>query len=174
MQVPRSRLILAAAVLSLCGSAAGAQSQSGKIFARYNRPLESATLDLATGSITMGPSVRNRAATTIADFQNLDLSGFSGIDTGGGFCEWFDAGVKGFAGNASDLMDSIVFSYCSAKLTPGSGGPGGSTRLGFWEGYATGGAPSTNVATFTLTGLPANSASSSFFGGFNCFFISAR
>ena len=28
-----------------------------------------------------------------------------------------------------------MFAYCSAKLTPGSGGPGGSVALGFYEGY---------------------------------------
>jgi hypothetical protein len=45
-------------------------------------------------------------------------------------------------------------------------------KLGFYEGYTIfGGAPTTTVAAFTLTGLPANSASSSFFGGFSCFFI---
>lgn len=44
--------------------------------------------------------------------------------------------------------------------------------LHFYEGYTLfGGAATTSVAHFTLTGLPANSASSSFFGGFGCFFI---
>src|SRR5262249_47618357 len=65
--------------------------------------------------------------------------------------------------------------YCSAMATVRSGGPGGSVKLGFYEGYlAGGGAPTTAVALFTLTGLPANSGSSSFFGGFSCFFIRVR
>jgi hypothetical protein len=168
----RRFLILAGAALALFGASASAQSQSGKVFARYNKPLKSASLDLATGTITRGPVVNNRTATTIVDFNNNDLGGFVGVDTGGGFCEWFDAGVKGLIPNASDLVNDVVFAYCSAMLAPGSGGPGGSVKLGFYEGYTTfGGAPTTGVAKFTLTGLPGNSASSSFFGGFNCFFI---
>jgi len=146
--------------------------QSGKSFARYTRPLRSVSLDLGTGVVTHGPATHDRAATTIADFQNLDVSGFSGIDTGGGFCEWFDAGIKGSAGNVSDLMSSFVFAYCSSKLTPASGGPGASVKLGFYEGYlAGGGSPTTAVVAMTLAGLPANTASSSFFGGFRCFFM---
>jgi hypothetical protein len=172
MMVPKKSLILAGAALALFGASASAQSQSGKVFARYNKPLKSATLDLATGTITRGPAVNNRTATTVVDFNNNDLGGFVGVDTGAGFCEWFDAGVKGQVPNNSDLMNDVVFAYCSAMLTPGSGGVGGSVKLGFYEGYTTfGGAPTTGVAKFTLTGLPGNSASSSFFGGFNCFFI---
>jgi hypothetical protein len=182
MMVPKKSLMLAGAALALFGAASSAQSQSGKIFTRVNKPLKSATLDLSTGTITRGPAVNNRAATTIVDFFNTDLGGFVGVDTGNGFCEWFDAGVKGSlvgdgtanvdSGNLSDLMNSIVFAYCSAKTDPASGGPGGSVKLGFYEGYTTGGgASTTGVAIFTLTGLPANTASSSFFGGFGCFFI---
>jgi len=173
MMVPKKSLILAGAALALFGASTSAQSQSGKVFARYNKPLKSATLDLATGTITHGPAVNNRSATTTVDFNNNDLGGFVGVDTGNGFCEWFDSAVKGnVAGNNSDLMNDVVFAYCSAMLAPGSGGPGGSVKLGFYEGYTLfGGAPTTAVAVFTLTGLPGNSASSSFFGGFNCFFI---
>lgn len=173
MMVPKKSLILAGAALALFGASASAQSQaSGKVFSRYNKPLKSVSLDLATGAITRGPAVNNRAATTTVDFNNNDLGGFVGVDTGNGFCEWFDAAVKGFAGNASDLMNNFVFAYCSAMLTPGSGGPGGSVKLGFYEGYTWGGgAPTTTVAAFTLSGLPGNTGSSSFFGGFRCFFI---
>ena len=158
----------------------GPGTQSGKILARYNKPLKSATLDLATGTITRGPTIVNRGSSpTTTSFDNIDLSGFTGVDTGGGFCKWFDAAVKGtYAGRTlgnpegSERMNSIVFAYCSAKLTPGSGGPGGSMGLGFYEGYTVfGGAPTTAVAAFTLSGLPGNSASSSFFGGSKCFFI---
>jgi hypothetical protein len=177
--VPKKSLMLAGAALALCGAATSAQSQSGKVFARYNKPLKSVTLDLDTGTITRGPQVTNRKGTTVIDFDNNDLGGFVGVDTGSSFCKWIDAGVKGTGAgrtagvvNNSDLMDAIVFAYCSAKLTPGSSGPGGSLALGFYEGYTLfGGAPTTGVATFTLTGLPGNSASSSFFGGFSCYFI---
>jgi hypothetical protein len=173
MMVPKKSLLLAGAALALFGATASAQSQSGKVFARYNKPLKSATLDLATGTITRGPAVNDRGAPTVTDFENNDLGGFVGVDTGNGFCEWIDAGTKGnVVGNVSDLMNSVLFAYCSAKLAVGSGGPGGSVKLGFYEGYTIfGGAPTTTVAAFTLTGLPANSASSSFFGGFSCFFI---
>jgi len=180
MMVPKKSLLLAGAALALFGATSNAQSQSGKVFARYNKPLKSATLDLATGTITRGPAVTNRGSPTIIDFANNDLGGFVGVDTGSGFCEWIDAGVKGLtlgtgtpSGNqASDLMNSIVFAYCSSALTANSSGPGGSVKLGFYEGYALGGpAPTSGVAIFTLTGLPANSASSSFFGGFSCLFI---
>jgi hypothetical protein len=177
--VPKKSLMLAGAALALFGATSSAQSQSGKVFARYNKPLKSATLDLATGTITHGPAVSNRVGTTVTDFDNNDLGGFVGVDTGNGFCEWFDAGVKGTGqgrtagvNNNSDMMNSILFAFCSAALYVGSGGPGGSVKLGFYEGYTLfGGAATTNVAAFTLTGLPANSASSSFFGGFNCYFI---
>jgi hypothetical protein len=181
--VPKKSLLLAGAAIALFGATSNAQSQSGKVFARYNKPLKSATLDLATGTITRGPAATNRGAPTIVDFANNDLGGFVGVDTGNGFCEWFDAAVKGSltgdgtanidSGNqASDIMNSVVFAYCSAALTANSGGPGGSVKLGFYEGYTLGGpAPTSGVAVFTLTGLPANSASSSFFGGFSCIFI---
>lgn len=182
MMVPKKSLMLAGAALALFGAASSAQSQSGKIFTRVNKPLKSATLDLATGTMTRGPAVNNRAATTVVDFFNTDLGGFVGVDTGAGFCEWFDAGVKGSlvgdgtalvdSGNLSDLMNSIVFAYCSGALDPNSGGLGGSAKLGFYEGYTTGGgAATTGVASFTLTGLPANTLSGSFFGGFQCYFI---
>jgi hypothetical protein len=179
MMVPKKSLMLAGAALALFGAASSAQSQSGKVFARYNKPLKSVTLDLDTGTITRGPKVSNRAGTTITDFDNNDLGGFVGVDTGSGFCKWIDSATKGTGlgrtagvSNNSDMMRSIVFAYCSAKLTPGSGGPGGTLGLHFYEGYTLfGGAATTSVAHFTLTGLPGNSASSSFFGGFNCIFI---
>jgi hypothetical protein len=145
---------------------------SGKVFARYTKPLRTVALDLATGTVTRGPVTGSRTGQTIDDFNNIDLGGFVGVDTGNCFCEWFDAGVKGFRGNNSDMMNDIVFAYCGALLDPASGGPGGSVKLGFYEGYVLGGgAPTTAVAVFTLTGLPANTASSSFFGGFTCYFI---
>jgi hypothetical protein len=175
MMVPKKSLILAGAALALFGASASAQTQgSGKAFMRYNKPLKNVSLDLATGTVTHGPATNNKTAGTVVDFNNNDLGGFVGVDSGNKFCEWFDAGTKGL-GNSSDLMDDIVFAYCSAMLFAGSGGPGGSVKLGFYEGYTVGGgAPSTAVAIFTLTGLPANSASSSFFGGFNCYFIRVR
>jgi len=156
-------------------SSVHATAQSGKVFTRYSKPLRPATLDLETGTVTRGALVGNRGPTTTVDFDNNDLGGFVGLDSGNGFCEWFDAGVKGFA-NQSDLMNSVVFAYCSAKLGVLSGGPGGSVRLGFYEDYVLGGpvAAALPVATLTLTGLPANTSSSSFFGGFRCYFLRVR
>jgi len=173
MMVPKKSLILAGAALALFGASSSAQSQSGKVFARYNKPLKSVSLDLATGTITRGPAVNDRAGTTTIDFNNNDLGGFVGVDTGGGFCEWFDSATKGFANNNSDLMTNFVFAYCSSKTDVASGGPGGSVGLGFYEGYTLGGTtPSTAAIVFTLTGLPANTGSSSIgAGGFSCFFI---
>src|SRR5262245_18936071 len=136
----------------LTGSAALVQSSGSKVFRRYGKPLTNVSLDLSTGTVTRGPSVNNKTASTTVDFANNDLGGFFGVETGGAFCEWFDAGTKGFAGNRSDLMSEIVFAYCSTMLNPPSG-PGGSTKLGFYEGYQVGGgAPTTAVALFTLRG----------------------
>ena len=165
--------LLAASALVLAGTVASAQSRSGPVFTRYNRPLPSVTLDLGTGTISRGPRVTDRKGTTVFDFDNIDLGGFIGVDSGNGFCRWIEAAVKGgCAVNDSDLMSNIVFAYCSSKLTPGSGGPGGSVGLQFYEGYTVfGGAPTTGVAFLTLTGLPANTVSSSFFGSFKCFFL---
>ena len=110
--VPRRLLLFSAALFALVAVAV-AQSQSGKVFARYTKPLRTMSLDLVTGTLTRGPSVDQRAATTVSEFPNLDLAGFIGADTGGGFCEWFDAGTKGFHGNSSDLMSNFVFAYIS-------------------------------------------------------------
>ena len=136
-------MILGASLaLLLCGTSASAQSGSSKTFARYNKPLKSATLDLDTGTITRGPLVTNRKGGTTIDFDNNDLGGFVGVDTGGGFCRWIDHALKGTnAGrtaqnpdNVSDLMSEIVFAYCSDMHTPGSGGPGVSLALQLYEG----------------------------------------
>jgi len=176
--------LFASTALILLATVPAAQSGSGMVYKRVSKPLRSATLDLSTGTVTVGPRASNRAGTTVVDFHNIDLSGFVGVDSGGGFCEWFDAGQKGWipgqgspqpfqnSGNISDLMNSVTFSYCSSALDVNSGGPGGAVKLGFYEGYVTGGGtPTTAVALLTVTGLPANTSSSSFFGGFRCFFM---
>jgi hypothetical protein len=179
MMVPKKSLILAGAALAMLGSASAQSVSTGKAFSRINKPLKSASLDLATGTVTRGPVSNNRGGNTIADFQNLDLNGFIGVDTGGGACKWFSAGLKGSGSNqstnASDLMNNIVFAYCSSALDVNSGGVGGTATLGFYEGYTVfGGAPTTSVAVFTLTGLPANTASSSFQTGRNCFLLTVN
>ena len=170
--IPRRLPVLGATLLALVCATAGAQGQSGKTFARYDKPLRSVRLDLATGTVSRGAGVQQRAGATVSDFPNLDLAGFIGADTGGGFCEWFDAGVKGTSGNASDLMNNFVFAYCSSTLAVESGGVGGTTNLGFYEGYVvTGGTSTTGVAVFTLSGLPGHTANSSPFvmgGGTSC------
>jgi hypothetical protein len=177
--VPKKSLILAGAALAMLGSASAQSVSTGKAFSRVNKPLKSASLDLATGTITRGPVSNNRGGSTVADFQNLDLNGFIGVDTGGGACKWFTSGLKGSGSNqstnASDLMNNIVFAYCSSALDVNSGGVGGTATLGFYEGYTIfGGAPSTAVAVFTLSGLPANTASSSFQTGRNCYLLTVN
>ena len=171
MMVPKKSLILAGAALAMLGASSSAQSQSGKVFARYNKPLTSVALDLETGTLTRGPAVHDKAFATCINFDNIDLGGFVGVDTGNKFCEWWDAGQTS-ACSPTEIITSIVFAYCSATQDVGSGGVGGSARLGFYEGYTVGGgAPVTTCAVFTLTGLPGNTADSSFFGGFRCYFI---
>lgn len=175
MLARRSAALVLAALLST--PAVLAQGASGKVFGRYTGPMRSVTLDLESGTITPGPVTGTRAASTISDFPNLDLAGFVGVDTGAGACQWVDAGAKGSSTNRSDLVTSVVFAYCSAQLTPASGGPGGAVSLGFYEGYPSGGpapAPSTGVGLFTLAGLPANTVSSSFFRGFRCYFMTVN
>lgn len=189
MMVPKKSLMLAGAALVI-GAAASAQSvpvNQGKALRHLNKPLRSASIDLATGVITRGPSVRNRGTSTIGtDFTNIDLTrpgtniGFIAVDSGNQACRWFSAADKGNQStgfrqttNASDLMENVTFAYCSAVQDVNSGGPGGSTTLNFYEGYTWGGgAPSTNVATVGLTGLPSNTATTVFNGGANnCFFF---
>ena len=153
--IPRRFAILGSSLLALVGATAGAQGQSGKTFARYDKPLRSVRLDLATGTVSRGAGVQQRAGSTVSDFPNLDLGGFLGAETGAGFCTWFDAGIKGTSGNASDLMSEFAFAYCSMALDDSLGGPGGSVEIGFYEGYtAGGGASGTAVALVVLTGLP--------------------
>ena len=178
MLVPGKALVLVGAVL--LGTSGSAQSvATGKALKRMNKPLRSATLDLATGAVTRGPLAHDRGGSTIADFRNIDHHryGFVGVDTGGGACKWFTAGQKGSGSNqstnASDLMSSIVFAYCTEADDPRSGGPGGSVTLGFYEGYTlTGGAPTTAVAVFSLTGLPGTTSSPcSFDGSAGCYLL---
>jgi hypothetical protein len=160
------------AIPLLVGLLAPALPQAGRLQRQTLLPPGTVRLDLATGTLSDGPAVVPRAAATVADFSALNLSGFLGVDSGGGACEWICAGLKGYSGNGSDLMSEIVFPYCSTALDPSSGGPGGAVRLGFYEGYTLGGfTPTTTVAILNLSGLPANTASSSFFGGFRCFFL---
>jgi hypothetical protein len=159
MMVPKKSLLLAGAALTLFSATAGAQS--AKVQRGLNKAPRSAQLDLASGTITKGAAVSNRFGTTTQDFNNGDSLAIT-VDTGSGFCEWYTVGVKGYNGNQSDLMANIRFVYCSSAGDVFSGGPGGTTKLGFYEGYALGGVPGTTVAAFTLTGLPANTASACF------------
>ena len=154
--------------------AATAGAQSSPHLVHTATPMRTVTLDLATGAITRGPRVEERSGTVVVDFDNLDVAGYFGVDTGGGSFEWIDAGTKGFAGNASDLMSKIVFSYCTFVQDQASGGPGGSTLLGFYEGYQTGGpAPTTSVALVNLSGLPGRNVPGLAYGTASpaCYFV---
>ena len=138
----------------------------------YVQPLKDRTL-VPGGTATHGSSQPGPSS----EFPNLDLGGFMGIDTGAGFTEWFDAGTKG--SGASNLMSGFTFAYCSSQLAVESGGVGGTATLTFYEGYdgdwpdlvdpdgANGPllAPQVEVAVFSLSGLPANTASASPIGG---------
>lgn len=166
MMVPKKSLLLAGAALALFGATVSAQS--GKVHKGYNKATRSAQIDLASGTITRGPAVNNRGATTVQDFNNGDSAAIA-IDTGGGFCEWYTVGVKGYNNNQSDLMANIRFVYCSSAADVFSGGSGGTTKLGFYENYALGtglpapaGTNGNTVVAFTLTGLPANTAAACF------------
>jgi hypothetical protein len=178
MMVPKKSLFLAG-VAVLFASAATAQSQGEKTsFRRYTGPLTTVDLDLESGVITRGPVVQQRVGGTSSVFSNIDLGGFVGADTGSCACEWYDAGVKN--GGASTYVSGFVFAYCSSATDPISGGPGGSASMFFNSGYTLGangaGMPAngTDLARVLVTGLPANTACSSFFGGFRCFFITIR
>ncbi len=162
-------------VSTLAASVPRAQTRANPLFRRANAPRMQVELDLASGTYTRGPSQTERGGTTVADFQNLDSAGWMSVDTGGGSCRWFSNGAKGTAPNqsqnASDLITSIVFFYCSNALDTLSGGAGGSVTLGFYEGYtAFGGAPTTTAIVVALTGMPANSVAGSFLSpGAGCY-----
>jgi hypothetical protein len=159
MMVPKKSLLLVGAALTLFSATAGAQS--AKVQRGLNKAPRSAQLDLASGTITKGAAVSNRFGTTTQDFNNGDSLAIT-VDTGSGFCEWYTVGVKGYNGNQSDLMANVRFVYCSSAGDVYSGGPGGTTKLGFYEGYSLSGGGGTTVIAFTLTGLPANTASACF------------
>ena len=169
-----TRVLVLAVPILLAGVAAG-QTQRTQLFRQVRGPTREAHLDLATGVYTRGPSAHDRGGSTIADFQNLDSFGGSGVgfvsvDTGGGSCRWFTSASKGAGANqsqnASDLMSEVVFFYCSAALDVASGGAGGSVTLGFYEGYTVfGGAPTTTAALVPLRGMPANTSQGSFSTG---------
>lgn len=173
MMVPKKSLFLAS--LALLAGVAGAQDEKKTSFRRYTGPLNTVSLDLESGVVTRGPVVQNRVGSTSSTFPNIDLGGFVGADTGSCACEWYDAGSK--SGGQSTYVSGFVFAYCSAATDPLSGGPGGSASMFFNTGYTLGGgglgqpANGTDLARVLVTGLPANTNCSSFFGGFRCFFI---
>jgi hypothetical protein len=167
--VPSLAPALTLVAFALVGPGADAQAQRLR---SAPPPRETVRMDMATGTITRGPTVAARAIGTVSDFPNLDFPfpGFIGVDTGNGVLEWFNDGIKGTSDNRSDLVTAFVVAYATVKRDVALGGPGGSVKLGFYEGYTRHGAPNgtpngTAVAVFTLTGLPGNSASSTFLGG---------
>jgi hypothetical protein len=183
MMVPKRSLLVASAALLCLGTAANAQSGHTQKVRRVTKPLIQAELDLSTGQYTIGSKVNQKGGAffnTSRSLSNIDFAGFVGIDSVQ--CEWFDQGAKnaGGTGGKSQIMTSFLFAYCSSALATNSGGVGGSAQVSFVEGYVTPalGSPSpdnsTRTALFNLSGLPANTADSSFFGGFNCFFIRIR
>ena len=71
-------------VLGLCALAGPAMTlgQQKTSFRRYSGPAGTIELDLDTGVITRGPTVKTLSAATASTFPNLDLGGFVGVDTG--------------------------------------------------------------------------------------------
>jgi len=178
MMVPKKSLFLVSVALLLAGSA-NAQSQGEKTsYRRYTGPVKTVNLDLESGVITRRPVVQDRVGGTCSTLANVDLGGFVGADTGSCSCEWYDAANK--TAGKSSYVSGFVFAYCSSATDPLSGGPGGSASLFFNAGYTLGangpGLPAngTDLARILVTGLPANTSCSSFFGGFRCYFITIR
>ena len=175
--------MLATFVLAILSTVPTPQGAPGPKLMRYKKPLEMVTLDLMTGALERGPRVVPQAVTTTTDLPNLDLGGFIGVDTGGGFCEWIDTAVKGSGAQGkgpvpSDLVSNFVFAYCSAALDTSSGGTGGTMRWTFYPSHATGAprpASSSQVGSFLLTGLPANTSHCHFSPYcIRCYFIDIR
>ena len=130
--------LFAGAALLCLGTAANAQ-QDGPMFRRVTKPLQNASLDLQTGTITRGPAVGNKGLpnfNTCSSMNNLDHSGFVGVDSGPGTangpCEWINAAIK--STGKSSFMTLFTFAYCSASTDPNSGGTGGKARIGFRVG----------------------------------------
>lgn len=172
MMVPKKSLLFAGAALLFCSTAVEAQQVR-----RITQPVGEATLDATTGTFTRLSSGKAKAApgfNTVRTFRHTSLSGFVGIDTGGGACEWLQIASK--SAGATTFVTNLRFAYCSAELDSNSGGTGGATRIGFREGYTQGAANSlgqtgTETAFFNISGLPANTKKSGFFGGAFCVFI---
>lgn len=166
------KLIHFLALVSLLASSTTAQGGSGATYTSTTATPRAVHLDLATGTVTRGAPPVDRAGTRVSEYGGLGLGGFVANAAGNGATEFISAGIKGHAGNASDLVTRAQFGYWTVKQDPNLGGPGGSVRLGFYEGYTPGGAtPTTTVAVFTLTGLPGTTASSSFPAGLKAYFL---
>ncbi len=186
MMVPKKSLFLAGAALLCLGADTSAQQMK-----RVSGPLRSVKLDTQTGTLTRGPVVDEKGAfsfNTVSVMNNVSFSGFAGVDTGPGApaygpCEWFVAlpaygsGAPDRTGGESQFITALTFIYCSAAKDTLSGGPGGAAVVTFREGYVlgtvanAGGPTGTTVAAFSITGLPANTGDSSFFGNSPCYFI---
>ena len=171
-----SKLLAGGALLVLCGLPSA--QRHGQKFVRYQKSIRTASMSTETGVVTHGPSVSAQAVVTTSDLSNLDLSGFIGVDTGGGFCEWVDTAIKGsgLSGSGpvpSDLITDFTFAYCSVAASVNSGGNGGTMTWSFYPSHTTG-APhpaTSDAAIFTLAGLPANTAAGLALGQAACFFI---
>jgi hypothetical protein len=184
MMVPKKSLFLAGAALLCLGADTSAQQMK-----RVSGPLRSITLDTQTGTLTRGPVVDEKGTfsfNTVSVMNNVSFSGFAGVDTGPGAiangpCEWFVAlpaygsGAPDRTGGESQFITALSFIYCSAAKDTLSGGPGGSAIVTFREGYVLGtaanaaGPTGTEVASFLITGLPANTGNTSFFGNTPCY-----
>ncbi|HED64420.1 MAG TPA: hypothetical protein ENJ09_02585 [Planctomycetes bacterium] len=182
MTARSATFLFLATALSALASTPSSQERNSPPIRRVTTSLRRARLDMESGTIQRGAMVAEKGApnySTTSTLNNNDFSGFVGVGSGpAGSCEWIDAADKGqgHTGGASGLLTGFAFAYCSAALDTLSGGPGGKTRIGFRTGYTLRPGPpiglppnGTDVGTFNLSGLPANTSYSSFLGGFTCY-----
>ena len=152
------------------GTGSGGGHASGRLLVRPRRPLETAHLDLATGTLTRGATVHLNSQDTVSDFPTSTSPGCSPSTraTASRVVRRRDQGQQRQRHDERDRVRLLL-----VHEGPQPRRSGGSVKLGFYEGYVTGGGtPMTAVAVSTLTGLPSSSNSSSFFGGFSCYFLS--
>lgn len=171
LSAPRTSLLTMNHLLALVALAAPHYAQTVRPLRPAPAPREIVRIDAATGVVTRGAA--RSALGEVSEFPNLDMGGFVTTDTGGGAVTWVNDGIKGAVSNRSDLLSRIVIPYCSAELDPSLGGPGATLKLGLYEGYTRNQpTPSgTRIASLALTGLPAHTSESSFFGNFSCYFL---
>lgn len=151
---------------ALALSSVGASAQSGLDLQPCNEVHDAGTLNLVSGVLTPanGPSyflteqvIYDNTCDT--GFYTVLLTGNMNIDEGR------LPSTSSPAPNVGTLnkyrVTKFRIGYCTQELAVGSGGPGASITVNFWENYTPCTASTSNpppVATFALTGLPASAS----------------